>query len=305
MPVFENSVVVELAHGVKAFLSLKAGVTRGEAPVQRQIRGNGIVQGEGSARQLNDGPAQRSSASAPANVIHDGVLLPPKSMRPCGPKYKDDEFYLNSARKRADILVKHFGLSAESSLLDVGSGPGRLAIGILDRVGEIRRYCGLDVVEESTRWGWKHITPRHPNFQFLHIDVENRRYNPGVTQSDSDFVFPFGDDEFDIVTLHSVFTHMLTDGVKTYLREFQRMLRPEGKIHLTAFIEENVPDVEENPEGYLGREWEGDLYCVRYERNFFEGLLDEAGFQVNRYAPVAGNEHGELGQRGVFISKKS
>ncbi len=312
MPIFENSVVVELPRRVKAFLSLKAGVTRGEVPIQRQRNGHRqqveqnekrMDQGKSPVNQSKSGPVQESGT--PGNVIHDGVLLPPKNMRPCGPKYKDDEFYLNSARKRADILVKHFGLSTESSLLDVGSGPGRLAIGILDRVGEIKRYCGVDVVEKSTQWGWKHITSHHPNFQFFHIDVENRRYNPGVAQSDRDFVFPFGDEEFDIVTLYSVFTHMLTDGVRAYLKEFQRVLRPGGRIHLTAFIEEDVPDVEENPKGYLGREWEGDLYCVRYERKFFEGLLDETGFKLDRFAHGTGQEHGEWGQRGVFISKKS
>lgn len=313
MPIFENSVVVELPRKVKVFLSLKAGVTRGDTPVHRQIEGKKSAepkekpteQREAAENHLKHGPAQRSGAPAPGNVIHDGVVLPPKNMRPCGPKYKDDEFYLNSARKRAKILVNRVGLTTESSILDVGSGPGRVAIGILDQVGEIKRYCGVDVVERSTQWGWKNITSRHPNFQFFHIDVENRRYNPGVEQSDSDFVFPFGDEEFDVVTLYSVFTHMLTDGVRAYLKEFHRILRPEGRIHLTAFVEENVPDVEENPEGYLGREWEGDLYCVRYERNFFESLLDETGFKIDRFAQGRAKEEGEWGQRGVFVSKKS
>lgn len=100
---------------------------------------------------------------------------------------------------------------------------------------------------------------------------------------------------------------MLTDGVRAYLKEFHRILRPEGRIHLTAFVEEGVPDVEENPEGYLGREWEGDLYCVRYERKFFESLLDEAGFKLDRFAQSTGKEQGEQGewgQRGIYISKK-
>lgn len=114
MPIFENSVVIELPRRVKAFLSLKAGVTRGQVPIQRQTNGQRqqvennkkqIEQKESSENQLKNGPAQRSDTPVPGNVIHDGVVLPPKNMRPCGPKYKDDEFYLNSARKRANILV--------------------------------------------------------------------------------------------------------------------------------------------------------------------------------------------------------
>lgn len=96
IPLFENSVIVGLPRGVKVFLSLTAGVTRGEVPIQ-----------------LEKGPSQSNVVPEPGYVIHEGVLLPPKNMRPCGPKYKDDEFYFNSARKRADILVKHFGLSTE------------------------------------------------------------------------------------------------------------------------------------------------------------------------------------------------
>jgi SAM-dependent methyltransferase len=205
--------------------------------------------------------------------------------------------------------VKYLGLTPESSLLDVGSGPGRIAIGILERVGEIREYRGVDVDENSTRWGQHYITPRAPNFQFVHIDVENTRYNPSGSDTDFEFTFPFADEEFDIIILYSVFTHMLTGGVQTYLKEFQRMLRPDGKIFLTAFLEEDegIPDVTENPEGYLGREWKGPLHCVRYNRRFFETLLAENGFRLDGFDPdrerIKG-PHQERGQRGLFISKK-
>ena len=136
--------------------------------------------------------------------------------------------------------------------------------------------------------------------------MENTRYNPDGAASDSDFSFPFGDAEFDLITLYSVFTHMLTDGVRTYLKEFDRLLRPEGRIFLTAFLEDNVPDVEENPEGYLGREWKGALHCVRYEREFFQGLLDEAGFKLDDFDSHTWSDDPakEYGQRGLYISRK-
>jgi SAM-dependent methyltransferase len=237
-------------------------------------------------------------------VTYKSRILPPKRLRPCGRKYKDNDFYLRSARKRANLLIGQLGLSDESSLLDVGSGPGRLAIGIADRVGDIKRYVGMDVDEEAVSWGSKYITPEHPNFLFLHIDVENRRYNPEAPLSDTQFVFPFDDEEFDIITLYSVFTHMLTDGVRAYLREFRRLLKPQGKIHLSAFLEDGVPDVEENPQGYL-QEWEGHLHCVRYNRVFFGRLVDEAGLRVERIARRKERPGGWWGQRGVFVSRRS
>lgn len=254
--------------------------------------------------------AKESRTERSENVILDGVTLPPKNMRPCGPNFQDDRFYLESARKEADRLVENLGLSKTSSLLDVGSGPGRLAIGVIQRVGEVEKFRGVDVAEESVRWGQHYITSEHPNFQFVHIDVENRRYNPGGTGKDSAFRFPFEDDEFDIITLYSVFTHMLTDGVRSYLEDFRRILRPDGRVYLTAFLEDGVPDVEENPQGYLGREWKGALHCVRYNREFFEKLLDESGFRLDKLDSGkgrGGEDYGivkERGQSGVYISKK-
>lgn len=329
---YENSLVVEVAKGIKAFLTLRAGVTRGEVPdfdspagqqpealrqtrEQLAARTRQIDQMKerlaNKDRRISQLEKRLDRVERSKNVLHDGVLLPPKTLRPCGPNFQNDEFYLGSARKEADWLAGRFGLSRESSLLDVGSGPGRLAIGITQRVGEIEKYRGVDVSEESVRWGQKHITPEHPNFQFIHIDVENRRYNPGGSGKDSGFGFPFADEEFDLITLYSVFTHMLTDGVRSYLKDFRRILKPEGRIYLTAFLEDDVPDVEENPQGYLGREWKGDLHCVRYNREFFEKLLDENGFRMDELDSGKGKEQGEVGlvkergQSGVHLSKKS
>ncbi len=190
---------------------------------------------------------ERKRAGWLDSAVFDGVIIPPKNLRPCGANFQDDEFYLASAKVEADKLIKYMGLGPESSLLDVGSGPGRLAIGILQRAGEIREYWGLDVDETSVRWGQHYITPAHPDFRFIHIDVENSRYNPSGSETYASFAFSFADGEFDIITLYSVFTHMLADGVRAYLEEFRRMLRPDGRIFLTAFLEEDagVPDVTE------------------------------------------------------------
>lgn len=326
MPVYSNHMKLETIRGIKAFLSLRAGVTRDEVPIFEPVGPNKLQGRDGLAENKALLASQRkklarkdrrlaqlekrlekSEASHRLDSVHyKGVDLPPKNLRPCGSNFQDDEFYLESGKREAGRLAENLGLSTDNCLLDVGSGPGRLAIGILERVGEIRRYCGVDVNEDYARWGWKHITSRHPNFQFLHIDVENTRYNPDGVRTDTDFAFPFGDEEFDTICLYSVFTHMLTDGVRAYLKEFQRILRPDGNIYLTAFLEEGVPEVEENPVGYLGREWKGALHCVRYDRDFFERLLNEAGFRLDRFDASRGGEKGtvlEQGQRGVYLSK--
>lgn len=75
---------------------------------------------------------------------------------------------------------------------------------------------------------------------------------------------------------------MLEDDVNFYLREFRRVLCLTGKIYLTAFIEEDVPAMIENPKDYLGGS-KGPLHRVRYSRKFFYELVREAGLTVCDY----------------------
>lgn len=353
MPIYDSRIVLEVARGVKAFLSLRVGITRGGAPgaatngespalqrartriknqdalIQKQRRQlqrfrKRLAEKDRQVARLRGRPADKKPSSGAGtgrsegergarwldSVPYEGVVLPPRNLRPCGDSFRNDRFYLESATREVDRLVERLGLSPESRILDVGSGPGRLAIGIIQRLGEVREYCGVDVGEDFIRWGQRHISPEHPNFRFVHVDVENRRYNPDGRGRDSSFAFPFENGRFDIIVLYSVFTHMLTDGVRSYLKEFQRILSPGGKILLTAFVEDGVPDVEENPPGYLGREWSGDLHCVRYSSEFFEELLDESGFRLDRL-DRGEDEQDEFsivksqGQSGLYISRKS
>ena len=67
--------------------------------------------------------------------------------------------------------------------------------------------------------------------------------------------------------------------MRAYLGDFKRLLDDGGLVFLTAF-EEDVPNVEVNPPGYIFPSWEGELLCVRYNRTFFEGLARDAGFTM-------------------------
>lgn len=51
-------------------------------------------------------------------------------------------------------------------------------------------------------------------------------------------------------------------------------------MYVTAFIEEDVPQIEENPEGYLDRHSVGPLHRVRYERAFFIDLFEKVRFNI-------------------------
>lgn len=320
MPFYEKRVVLGLVKGVKAFLNLDFGLTRGQIPNHSSLNGTRIRELEKQLsskeqrisdleannrklrKRLLDENRRRAvqERESPGNspVEYEGVILPPRNLRPCGAKLKDDEYYLKSAKQTADWLIQNFGLNRETSMLDVGSGPGRLAIGILQQLGDVSRYRGADVSEQSIKWAQRYITPPHPNFRFVHLDARNTRYNPSGAEIDEGFRFPFQEGEFDLICLYSVFSHMLADDVRAYLKDFYRILRPDGRILVTAFIEEGVPDVAENPEGYKSWDWSGPLHCVLYSRSFFEQLLEEGGFRLDRLDPAESTDQSRL-----YISK--
>lgn len=230
-------------------------------------------------------------------VKYNNVILPAKHLRFCGSKFNDNEFFFSSAISEANRLIDYFKLNINTRVLDVGCGVGRLPIGILNRIGEIKNYYGIDVSARAIEWCQRFINRLHPTFQFKHIDVENLRYNPQGKKIDNKYSLPFNDKEFDIIYLYSVFSHMSIDDIKLYLMEFRRLLAPSGKVFLTAFIEENVPDMEINPPDYK-MTWSGPLHCVRYNKEFFISILENHNFEVNNFE--YGNETN--GQSAFYLS---
>jgi SAM-dependent methyltransferase len=193
----------------------------------------------------------------------------------------DDDDYITSGVAQARQLDQIAGGLRTADLLDFGCGQGRLANSLI--VADLRphSYLGIDTNARSIAWCREFITERtEPTFRFDHVPAHNRRYNPSAVGRPS---LPIGDSSKDVVFLNSVFSHMLSDDVSFYAAEFARVLRPDGVVYLTAFIEENVPDEEENPAGYLDHlgSSTGALHWVRYERRYFESLLREAGLRID------------------------
>ena len=231
-------------------------------------------------------------------VRYEGLTLPAKHLRLCGAEFHDNRYFLTSARYEADRLIKNFGLSKESRVLDVGCGMGRLAIGILSAVGEIKAYHGMDVQSDCVEWCSSHITKEHANCRFTWVNAKNDRYNPqGESLVDASRL-PFDDASFDIIYLFSVFTHLTLDHIRIYLREFHRIAQPKGRVFVTAYVEENVPDETVNPKNYRAP-CAGPLHFVRYEKGFFERVLAETGWKVDTFNYA--QEH--PGQSAYYLSK--
>lgn len=230
-----------------------------------------------------------------ASTIPAEVPLPPPQKRWCGREFKDDSYYRTSSLAEAQRLIEKCDATPDSRVLDIGCGYGRLASGLIISLPELN-YEGLDVDAASIRWCQDHLTSRAGTFHFQRLDVRNDRYNRTGQPLDALFRFPFQDGEFDVIYLYSVFSHMAEQDVRVYLREMKRLLAGTGRGFLTAFVEEGVGAVEENPPDLPFR-CSGPLHVVRYERgHFFQMITDTGLAALECSGPVETD-----GQRGIYL----
>lgn len=227
-----------------------------------------------------------------------GSIIPSRERRCCGPEFKDDSFYLESAEGEANRLVTHFQCTQESRVLDVGCGQGRLPIGILRVIGEIN-YIGIDVDKKSIDWCKRYIEQDHPSFKFRHLNLYNERYNRSGIKIDDRFRFEIESESADIVCLFSVFSHTTEEDMRIYLEEFSRILDKGGKVFFTTFVEEDVPDVSINPENYRLR-CTGPLHIVRYNKDYLFSILDESGYSIVEFAHATEVD----GQSAIYLGRK-
>ena len=209
-----------------------------------------------------------------------GLALPPVAIRAGGIHFREDAAYIDSAHGEARRVVAEAAADGPIRILDIGCGAGRLAYGLIGIDAPVERYLGLDVMAAPIEWCAKTISPTHPAFQFATVDVRNERYNPTGHLAAEDGVLPVANGSFDLIYAFSVVTHMVGDDVRSYLREFARILPVGGQVILTAFVEDDVPEESINPPDYGPMAWVGALHCVRFERDFFTALIMAAGFEV-------------------------
>ncbi len=131
---------------------------------------------------------------------------------------------------------KHIGLQPDMTILDLGCGIGRVAFQLLEFLNEHGRYVGIDVTRDSIVWCRTNITSKHPSFKFYHFDAQHELYNPYGRQTTMDLSLPVKDESIDRIVLASVLTHLFEEEILHYLKEFRRVLKPDGLVYASFFL---------------------------------------------------------------------
>jgi len=155
-------------------------------------------------------------------------------------------------------IVELAGVTPGERVLDVGCGPGRLAIVAGAVAGPAGETCGVDPAPEMVE-----LARRNAARAGIRV-----RFEVGVIEA-----LPYPNDYFDVV-LSSLMLHHLPDDLKRRgLAEVRRVLEPGGRVVAVDF-------------GATPREGIGHLLCVLRLRTGWDhaerlrGMLREAGFDA-------------------------
>lgn len=135
-----------------------------------------------------------------------------------------------------EMYRKYTPINPDDFILEVGCGVGRDAIELTKILSPKGKYVGFDIIKPSIDWAKQNITKKHKNFTFHYYDIQSQIHNNDGKITTTDIKLPAKDGSVDRIFLHSVFTHMYEKDIVHYLKEFKRVLKPDGLVIASFFI---------------------------------------------------------------------
>jgi SAM-dependent methyltransferase len=168
------------------------------------------------------------------------------------------------------LVLSRF-LRENTTVLDIGCGCGKMARSLVYHP-HIKRYIGFDVIHDNIAWCRHSIAPlTSGRFEFHCLDVFSDAYNPTGRIRGTDVVFPVGDTAIDLAFAGSVFTHLVEEDARHYLREVRRVLAPDG-----AFI----PSIHTSP--IPGSSYSGTERRIDVDPDYFIDMARAEGLKLLR-----------------------
>lgn len=221
-----------------------------------------------------------------SRILNDKRDFPPIHLRAyVGPL----RYFESSGAEYLSYLKLIAELQPEEKVLDIGCGCGLIPLSLIKFISEKGAYVGLEIHEPAVKWCIDHISSRHPNFRFQHIDVRNMTYNAGGKHRPEEFKFDLPDGSYDIILLKSVFTHMQPASVDNYLEEIARLLSDKGRCLATFFLlNEEQKKLEREGMNSINFQFDKGHWrysdpelmesSIGYEEAYLRSLLEKHGF---------------------------
>jgi SAM-dependent methyltransferase len=245
-------------------------------------------------------PGLNSLASVEINVNHLGLIPPDELIREHSGGIDRERFI-----SMGDEILQHSLILPSHRILDLGCGCGKLARPLTMYLNSEGGYDGVDITKEVINW-CKERYQNYPNFRFHFADLRNERYNPGGAVNASDYNFPLPNNEFDVVFVGSVFTHMVAEDMENYIAEIARVLKVDGVCLATYFVldavsRENIAAgltspkfaYELNPQTCRVDNLHVPEAAIAYDERFLRDLYGKHGLTIERIV------HGEWGRKGL------
>jgi SAM-dependent methyltransferase len=202
------------------------------------------------------------------------------------------------------------GLKSNQAVLDVGCGCGLVALELEKYLGPQGSYRGIDVDRRAIDWCIANITSRSRNFRFDHVNILSRRYNPDGNRSSDQLRIVAPPEGFDLVLVKSVFTHLLTHDLESYLREVAKVLSKNGSCLATFFVLSTMADADDGGFSF------GDDSCryrsaaspetaVAYSETYLRRTLKASGLSLREihYGSWRGSGDGLSHQDVLLLSR--
>jgi SAM-dependent methyltransferase len=212
-------------------------------------------------------------------------------------------------------------IPADSHVLDVGCGLGRLAHALTDHLSPSGAYWGIDVTKSSIDWCTDHYQG-YPNFRFIHANVFNTEYNPKAVAHASDYSFPLDENSIDFIFSTSLYTHLVLRDAANYIKEMGRVLKPGGRTWNTFLLLDEISEPltriaqADRPNVHMPWEIEGGLTAtpqnpealISFRRTLIEDLHARHGLEIEeiRNGPWSGrSDNLRASYQDVVIAKKA